>query len=386
MLMCSAPVYHDVIDEWKHAGRPGRRKKKEKKLGELPSYLQGMHGPDKSRSEDLSGVRLADADTCCVPLPAPPHRTSPHHCRLMHSVACSLPLRARSCLRRARLAGGVEQRQVVCACFEYAPGCISSQCSGRKMGNMTSDGASFADTWGSRRRFLPELQDSHGSQVLLPFVKSSERKRKTKAADDSRAAMLSKSLDQSVIQPSTQSGETGDASAAAKRPPSATAQAILEKERAHSARPKSAKSVNMEALEIKEKHAIEVAKAAGQGATRPQSREGVRPTSRGPPSRAEARPPSQANDARPPSSSALTSGSKADAASPLAKSATTRDLAGSTPLARSATRKDLAGPAALTRAGTKKDLGGAPNDRKGGRGRKGAPAAADAAAPGQSTS
>ena len=55
MLMCSAPVYHDVIDEWKHAGRPGRRKKKEKKLGELPSYMRGSDGPDKSRSEDLSG-------------------------------------------------------------------------------------------------------------------------------------------------------------------------------------------------------------------------------------------------------------------------------------------------------------------------------------------
>jgi hypothetical protein len=108
MLMCSAPVYHDVIDEWKHAGRPGRRKKKEKKLGELPSYLQGMHGPDKSRSEDLSGVRIADAGTCsCASA-----RLPPHSCCLMLPVACSLPLGARSCLRRARLASGVEQLQV----------------------------------------------------------------------------------------------------------------------------------------------------------------------------------------------------------------------------------------------------------------------------------
>ena len=54
MLMCSAPVYHDVVDEWKHAGRPGR-KKKEKKLGELPSYMRNSDKPDKSRSEDLDG-------------------------------------------------------------------------------------------------------------------------------------------------------------------------------------------------------------------------------------------------------------------------------------------------------------------------------------------
>jgi len=232
--------------------------------------------------------------------------------------------------------------------------------------------------------------------VLLPFVKSSERKRKAKAADDSRAAMLSKSLDQShVIQPSAQSGDTGDASSAVKRPPSATAQAILEKERAHSARPKSAKTANAEALQIKENHAIEMAKAGGQGATRPQSREGVRPTSRGPPSRAEARPPSQANDARPPSSSTLTSGSKptggleADAASPLAKSATAKDLslaksgtAKDLSLSKSGTKKDLAAsPATIARGGTKKDLAGALNERKGGRGRRGAPTAADPAAP-----
>ena len=48
-------------------------------------------------------------------------------------------------------------------------------------------------------RFLPGLHDSHGSQVLLPFVKSTERKRKGKAADDSRASMLSKSVDNRCV-------------------------------------------------------------------------------------------------------------------------------------------------------------------------------------------
>ena len=56
MLMCSAPVYNDVVDEWKNAGRPGRRKNKDTKMGELPSYLRGSDSPNKSRKEDLSGV------------------------------------------------------------------------------------------------------------------------------------------------------------------------------------------------------------------------------------------------------------------------------------------------------------------------------------------
>jgi hypothetical protein len=53
MLMCSAPVYRDVMDDWRH---PRRKKKNEKKLGELPSYLRGEVSPSKSRKEDLSGA------------------------------------------------------------------------------------------------------------------------------------------------------------------------------------------------------------------------------------------------------------------------------------------------------------------------------------------
>ena len=47
---------------------------------------------------------------------------------------------------------------------------------------------------------------------------------------------MSKSLDQSATHPMAQSGATGEASAAA-RPPSATAQALLDRERAHNSRP-----------------------------------------------------------------------------------------------------------------------------------------------------
>ena len=238
-------------------------------------------------------------------------------------------------------------------------------------------------------RFLPELQDSHGSQVLLPFVKSSERKRKAKAADSSRAAMLSKSLDQGKL-------------SAAKRPPSASAQSILEKERAHNSRPHSAaKSVNQDALLVKEKHALDQEMAKKEGASRPQSREGFRPSSRGPPSRAQARPPSQADDSRPTSRSDLhaesgakdAAGGGADtaplaksgtkqsltAAAPLARTGTNKDLPAASPLAKSGTRKDLAGTAPLAKSGTKKDLTSAAGERRGVRGRRGS--AAEAAAP-----
>lgn len=54
MLMCSVPVYKEVVDEWKHAGQR-RHKKKDKKLGEHPSYLRGSDSPSKSRKDDLMG-------------------------------------------------------------------------------------------------------------------------------------------------------------------------------------------------------------------------------------------------------------------------------------------------------------------------------------------
>ena len=58
MLMCSAPVYRDVMDDWRH---PRRKKKNEKHLGELPSYLRGEGSPGKSRKEDLSGATSSPA-------------------------------------------------------------------------------------------------------------------------------------------------------------------------------------------------------------------------------------------------------------------------------------------------------------------------------------
>ena len=64
MLMCSAPVYRDVVEDYKHP----RRKKKEKKLGELPSYLRGSDSPNKSRREDLSGGQPFPAAGACVHL------------------------------------------------------------------------------------------------------------------------------------------------------------------------------------------------------------------------------------------------------------------------------------------------------------------------------
>ena len=164
-------------------------------------------------------------------------------------------------------------------------------------------------------RFLPELRDSHGSQVLLPFVKTSEKKRKAKAADDARAAMLSKSMDQSVTQQDGQSGLDG----AQKRPPSATAQALLDRERAHNSRPHSSKTLNEDALAVKQKLSVEQELAKKEGTLRPLSREGVRPSSRDasslrPSSRASdtpgldrdaaALPPSHAGTARPASRAA----------------------------------------------------------------------------------
>lgn len=219
--------------------------------------------------------------------------------------------------------------------------------------------------------------------------------------------MLSKSLDQSVVQPSARSGETGDASAS-KRPPSATAQSILEKERAHNSRPHSAKSVNENVLLVREKHTIGREIAKKEGTSRPQSREGLGASSRGP-GGPSSRPPSQNDDARPPSQSRLTgasgtrdlvgggadtaasakSGTKSDptgsAPSAPAKTGTSRDLTAASPLAKSGTKRDLiqvstAGSAPMARSGTKKDLAAGASERRGGRGKRGS-AAAEALSP-----
>ena len=259
-MMCSAPVYRDVVEDYKHP----RRKKKEKKLGELPSYLRGSDSPNKSRKEDLSAYLAGQGAAYGAP--------------------------------------------------------------------------DWQEQWNSAR-FLPDLHDDHRSQVLLPFVKSTERKRKAKAADDSRAAMLSQSLDQSAVQSSALSGETGEAAdaAPAKRPPSAASQELLEKERAHNLRPHSAKSRNEDALAVKQKHTVEKELARKDSASRPQSREGVpRPQSReGLPPRAQSRggdamqeaatrPPSQAAVARPASRGAATPGGKGVAAAGAGAASPTR--------------------------------------------------------------
>jgi hypothetical protein len=143
------------------------------------------------------------------------------------------------------------------------------------------------------RRFLPDLHDEHRSQVLLPFVKSTERKRKAKAADDSRASMLSQSLEQSVVHPSAPSGETGEAAdtGPAKRPPSAAAKELLERERARTSRPHSAvKTVNEDALAVKQKHSVNKELARKGTSSRPQSREGI-PTNQQRPQSREGLPP-----------------------------------------------------------------------------------------------
>ena len=192
--------------------------------------------------------------------------------------------------------------------------------------------------WGWRR-FLPDLHDEHRSQVLLPFVKSTERKRKAKAADDSRASMLSQSLDQSVVHPSAPSGETGEAAdtGPAKRPPSAAAKEYLERERARTSRPHSAvKTVNEDALAVKHKHTVEKELARKGASSRPQSREGI-PTNQQRPQSREGLPPrarSRSGDAtqesatRPPSQAAVAcpaSRRGGTAAGPAAASPTRQD-------------------------------------------------------------
>jgi hypothetical protein len=87
MLMCSAPVYHDVVDEWKNKGRVGRRKKKgDKRLGERPSYLRN-ESPSKSRKEDLTGTfpllsphSRCFGVTCTLPCSVGPLRVLRHAC------------------------------------------------------------------------------------------------------------------------------------------------------------------------------------------------------------------------------------------------------------------------------------------------------------------
>ena len=110
MLMCSAPVYRDVLDDWRH---PRRKKKNETKLGELPSYLRGEVSPSKSRKEDLSGdvlmprFALVSAPMCrgvratpvCVPRAVLCRTLTAQH------PAHSLPRGAGRGLRCARLAG-----------------------------------------------------------------------------------------------------------------------------------------------------------------------------------------------------------------------------------------------------------------------------------------
>jgi hypothetical protein len=196
MLMCSAPVYNDVVEEWQHQGQR-RRKKKEKKAGDLPSFLRSSQSPERSRKDDLNAY-------------------------------------------------------------------LSGQ-------GAVYGGPEWEAEWNSAR-FLPDLVTAHHSQVLLPFVKTSEKKRKAKAADDSRASMLSKSLDQTKIsnsmehsaskiiddsapaQPKAGESETDTA----KRPPSASAQAILDKERAHNSRPHSAlKTPNPEKIAVIQKHVVD---------------------------------------------------------------------------------------------------------------------------------
>lgn len=202
------------------------------------------------------------------------------------------------------------------------------------------------------------MHDSHGSQVLLPFVKSTERKRKGKAADDSRASMLSKSvdhsmsksLDQSTINPMAQSGETGEAGTGA-RPPSATAQALLDRERAHNSRPHSAKTINEDALAVKQKHAVDKELARKEGSSRPVSREGLprsasreglppRPQSRSsdgvaPAQEASSRPASQAAAAAPPSRGAPGTGrGSSGGAAVIKKSQTTPSSPGGKTLPR----------------------------------------------------
>ena len=98
--MCSAPVYNDVVEEWQHQGQR-RRKKKEKKAGDLPSFLRSSQSPERSRKDDLNAY------------------LSGH----------------------GAVYGGPE----------------------------------WEAEWNSAR-FLPDLVTAHHSQVLLPFVKTSEKK------------------------------------------------------------------------------------------------------------------------------------------------------------------------------------------------------------------
>lgn len=201
MLMVSAPVYHDVVEEYRHHGKGRRKRKGAKSMGQLPSYLLSSQAPDKSRKDDLDAY-------------------------------------------------------------------LSGQ-------GAVYGGPDWGEEWNSAR-FLPELRDSHGSQVLLPFVKSQEKKRQAKEAAAARAAMLSKSMSDlgisvNVTQPADTTLMSQDAT---KHVSSATAQAHLDREREKNSRPTSAaRSVNHEALHIKNQHPIL--------GSRPQSRESVRPQGEG---------------------------------------------------------------------------------------------------------